>query len=156
MLMTILIRKHTFTEELNSYYFGNYATLLEAELSDPAMEKLFNFFETVQHLKQIGRATTTRDDGTGLKFHKSSEPSLYGYTSMGFSSEKYFVDRIQSLTEHADMMTNLNDLYNEIGWTISNYKTVEVDIGDYDPVTDEYSLYPKTFEEIEHLWSISK
>lgn len=152
MLMTLIIRKHSFTESIDSNYFGTFQNLLELDLGEDAVNSLFKFFELSQTLKVLTIASFNGADTTRMKLHKTETPSLYGFVSFGVLDLSIFFDRIQTMSEWQPFQESLTDLYDKLGWSLSEYKKVEVEVGEFNSDTGEHSLYPLSFDIIDNLW----
>lgn len=152
MLMTILIRKHTCSQEFNSNYFQTYASLLEHELDDATMSALFEFFDISLQLKQILKTTITIQESSGVRFHKSNSVTTHGYTSFGFVDMKTFNERVQPIPEHLLLKEKINALYSHLGWSMTDYKKIEVEVGEFDEELGTHHDFPFSFEQIEELW----
>ena len=152
MIKTIIIRKHLFTESIDSRYFGTFQNLLELDLDEETVMCLFDFFEKYQKLKMTKIALYPSPAITRIKTHTSTQSPLYGFFSAGVSNMSIFTDGVQKLTEWQEFHTSLTGLNSKLGWSHSEFKKIDVDIGDFIEDTAEFAAYPASFSEIDSLW----
>ena len=151
MITTLFIRRHELTEEFDSRYLGTYANLLELDLDNNTITKLFEFFESATNLRTLLRAMFTNEEIHPPIFFKA-DSVLYGYTVMAYQTPALYHDRVKNLPELADTHSKTTALYNALGWTYSDFKVVEIEAGGLTDI-GSYENYPATFEEVDNLWN---
>ena len=153
--MHLIIRKHTFTESIDFSYFGNYGKLLELSPppTDNFSELLYKFFVQVETFKPaVLAATGGPATGNTLTFITSHESPLTGYTFIGVVDMNNYVDNYIGLSQYPDFKAATEDLYADIGWTISDERCVNFQ-SQFDAKTVTFSNVPKTFAEIENYYN---
>ena len=151
MITTLFIRRHELTEEFDSRYLGTYANLLELDLDNNTITKLFEFFESATNLRTLLRAMFTNEEIHPPIFFKA-DSVLYGYTVMAYQTPALYHDRVKNLPEFIGMHSKMTELYNLLGWTCSDFKVVEIEAGGLTDI-GSYENYPATFEEVDNLWN---
>ena len=153
MIMTlIIIRKHSFTESIDSNYFGTFQNLLELDLGEATINSLFSFFEASQIAKEASLASFHRDESTSLRLHKSETPNLYGFVSFGVIDTSIFFDRIEKMPGWSQFQESITNLYSNLSWSLSEFRKIEAEIGEFDELSRDYPSYPSSFNAIDTLW----
>ena len=152
--MHLIIRKHTFTESIDSSYFGNYGKLLE--LTPPTenfSSLLYNFFVQMDTFKPVVlSATGGPATGNTLTFVTTPNNLLYGYSFVGTVEMNMYLDNYIGLPQYADFKASLDALYQDIGWTVSDEKCVNVQ-SEFDANQVKFSNIPSTFAEVENYYN---
>lgn len=152
--MDLLIRRHILNDTYNSSYFGEFTNLLTLDLSEDLINLLFTFLESSQDLKKTVRPLITNEEGYPPIFYKADSNSVYGYSSLGFTDLSIFEERMKPLPQYLKMLDITNQLWNKLGWTMSEPKIIKIDVGEFNPETAMYNGYPTTFSEVEALWNL--
>ena len=152
MIMTLIIRKHSFTEAINSNYFGSFQNLLELDLGEETVSSLFTFFEASQTAKEVSIASFHSDESTRLRLHKSETLNLHGFVSFGIVDTSIFFDRIETMLEWTQLQDSITALYSNLGWSLSEFRKIDAELGEFDELSGEYLLYPSSFDAIDALW----
>lgn len=151
--MDIIIRKHTFNETYNAKFFGSFSDLLSLDLEENTIAALFDFLENAKKLRDTVRPLITDEEGYPTMFLKQNDDELYGYSTLGFKDISIFESRMKVLPEFDRVFENIDVLWSSLKWTMSEPKIVKVTVGNFNAETAMYEGYPKTFEEVDRLWT---
>lgn len=149
--MHLIIRKHTFTESIDSSYFGNYGKLLEIDPpTENFSELLYNFFVQMDTFKPAALAATGGPaTGNTLTFVKSpNDQVLYGYSFIGATNLNDYTDNYIGLQQYPAFKAALESFYTDIGWTISDERCISVQ-SEFDAASVSFTNIPSTFAEVE-------
>lgn len=153
MQMDLMIRKHTFNFKFNGSYFGNFTELLTLDLSNDLIETLFSFLGASQNLTCAVRPLITNEEGYPILFFREELGLLQGYSTLGFKDISIFDSRMKQLPEYQTMIENINNLWNLLGWTMSDPKVVKIEVGNFNQESAMYAGYPTTYDQIHSLWT---
>lgn len=153
MIMTLFIRKLTLNSTYNSGHLIDLSSLLSKDLSDEAFSALFDVFQEGQLFRDQRKFIMTRAETNNFRIHIPNESSTVGFSSIAFKEKAFLTDIVQQHTNYNDLVAKTRTLFECLGWTMSDLKCIEYEVGDYSSALANYTLYPMNYYTIEELYN---
>ena len=150
--MNLYIRKHTFSENYTNEYFFNFFAVLEKDISQALTDQLIIFFDESTKFREEVREKIHPTAGIPMVV-VSQDDKNYGYTVIGFVDHEDYKNIFLNLDFRQSATTSLRNLYNKLGWEVSNLKKISIDGLTYNSETQKYENLDASFENIEQLFN---
>jgi hypothetical protein len=150
--MNLYIRKHTFSETFSSEYFFNFYALLEQDIPQSMVDKLIIFFEKTNNLRDTVKNNIHPSAGDTLRYFSSPDKN-YGFTTIGLINHDDYTNIFLNFSARSESIQSLTDLYQELGWSVSDIKKASVSNLTFNEDTQKYEGLDLSFEEIENLYN---
>lgn len=154
MNMHIVIIKTTFSEFADSTYFGAFNKFIELPLDNSQMEKLINFYVSIDSYKSYISDILTKADGTRFKFVTSNTEPNVGYAFHGLVDVRHLNAVVRKSTEYLEYIKNRDELWQILGWNRYEERIAVIET-EFNSEDLTFSNIPSTFTEIKDLYNSS-
>jgi hypothetical protein len=152
--INLYIKKHTFSDQFTSKYFFNFLNLIELEDINNLHQSVLNFASKAADFKEKQLSVFHPIIGDSLRIYKKDELS-YGFATVGFINDTVFTDVFVPLESRINAVEETKYLYQILNWSISTYKKITIECGEFDEQTQKYHDLDFTFDQIELMYNQS-